>query len=105
MVAQHTEDGPEPIPPEVREQIFKEAEGASSLLDNPHLASVMEELKWSHLNAFASSKPSELNVREDAYQAIRSLIAIRQLLEHRVNRARLIAAEEEEENNPSHDDE
>lgn len=92
----------EPIPPEVREQIFREAEQAQVLLDHPAFASVVEEVSLRYMKDFALTAPGERNLREDAYWAIRALTAIKQTLHARVERRRLIVEEEEQENNNEH---
>jgi hypothetical protein len=87
-----------PLPEVVINQIMHEGIGAQTLLASEPFGSTVEELRQSYLDAFATSKPNEKNVREDAYWAIRSLQSITTLLEHRVVRAKLVADEVEKEN-------
>lgn len=88
----------EPLPEHAINQIMHEGIGAQHLLASEPFGSTIDELKQSYLDAFATSKPNEKNVREDAYWAIRSLQSITTLLEHRVVRAKLVADEVEKEN-------
>lgn len=92
-----TEEAATTVTPETREQIMIEADGASTLLMNPHLASVVEEIKWRHLNSFAGSRASERNIREDAYWAIQALESIMSTLRLRVVRAAMLLEEEQQE--------
>ena len=91
-----------PIPEHMINQIMREGIGAQHLLASEPYGSTIDELKQSYLDAFATSKPNEKNIREDAYWAIRSLQSITTLLNHRVVRAKLVADEVEKENNRDH---
>lgn len=87
-----------PIPAEVREQIVREATGASRLLSDPDLESVLDEIKWNYVNQLTGTAPHEKKAREDAYWAIRSLEVFKETLNRRLQRAELIREEEEQEN-------
>lgn len=87
-----------PIPAAVREQIVREASGAQRLLSDPDLASVLDEIKWNFVNQLTTTSPHEKKAREDAYWAIRSLEVFKETLSRRLQRAELLAEEEEQEN-------
>ena len=99
-------DNEAPVPkltPEQRDQIIREAIGAQRLLGDADLSSVMEEIKWQHLSAIASTKSHEKREREDAYWAIQAVRAIEDTLKRRVLRAQLLL-EHEEQMNKEHND-
>lgn len=95
-----------PVPnltPEQRDQIIREAIGARRLLSDEALASVLDEIKWQHLSAIATTKAHEKREREDAYWAIQAVKSVEETLKRRMMRAQLLLEHEEQLNKETND--